>query len=145
MFTLLFSATQLVIEKPTMVTLRLTFGPTGRLNLRDGFSRIIDFTHWDKPTTDHFELPENYKSVDLGISISTKSTSFEDHHGLIASHLGRDDTLVVTAVAPNFILGNILHNRRYEDEGCEVRCADGKASQGCITCQVGDVYMRLCC
>jgi hypothetical protein len=111
--------------------------------------RVLDFPPPGQVAFFQFELP--IAAVDLKIGVSTlpaKETKPNLPLWASVSSIGQHDVMVLTALLPNVVVGNVTHAGKTgftAVKNCIARCADGTASQGCVTCTFEDVTIKLCC
>lgn len=79
------------------------------------------------------------------LRLATRSLSLGEGAKAFIPRLSVDDEIVITALDQTTAIGNVIHRSPRAHNDCEVRCADGTSSQGCVTCTADGVTIKLCC
>jgi hypothetical protein len=130
----------------------LTFGPASHV-----MGAVFDVAGATDNVLRHSELinfaaaaPE-IDDPAVPIEINANIHSGLETVGFTLKNLFSNDTLHLLALSHKFFLGNVFHQRkanfaeRLLHTQCRAKCADGKSSQGCVTCVAGGITVKICC
>jgi hypothetical protein len=112
--------------------------------------QLLDFPTSGQVAMFQFELPTDAVDLKIGVSrFPAKETEPNLPLWASVSSIGQHDVMVLTALLPNVVVGNVMHAGKTgftpAVKNCVARCADGTAAQGCVTCTFEDVTIKLCC
>ena len=129
------------IEARLSLNFRASSGLVGEANLAfgepsPGDDFVFVATYPDDPAL----------SVDVAGVVLTKGKKI----GFSLKNLFSNDILHMTAVSPDYFVGNVLHDpldvsKDKRQARCVATCADGTSGQGCVTCVQGEIIVKICC